>query len=156
MYETNAILSKTFLFWYRAVYELWLTSYGPKHASWSLFDTPFCAYFKYNSKTTGCLQLYYTPNDSSTTEDALFHVKSCKAVVTYKLQLRANIAVLLFVRKYEWQQNSGRLQMYYNTVTTDFLPTLHLLYRKTNWGTTYELLSSNYRGVFTLHVGCIN
>ena len=35
-----------------------------------------CAYFKYNSKTMGCLQLYYTPNDSFTTKDALFHVKS--------------------------------------------------------------------------------
>ena len=31
------------------------------------------------------------------------------------------------VHKYEWQQNSGRLQLYYNTVTTAFLPRLHLL-----------------------------
>ena len=47
-----------------------------------------------NSKTTGCLQLYYTPNDSSTTEDALFHVKSCKAFATYKLWPQASRAYL--------------------------------------------------------------
>ena len=40
---------------------------------------------KYNLKTTVCLQLCYTPNNSSTTEEALFHVKSGKAVATYKL-----------------------------------------------------------------------
>ena len=102
-------------------------SYGPKHASWSLSGTPFCAYFKYNSKTMGCLQLYYTPNDSSTTENALFHVKSGKAVATYKLRPCTNITVLLFCVQVEWQQNSGHLQVYYNTVTTTFLPKLHLL-----------------------------
>ena len=128
MYEMNAILSKTF-FWYRAVCELWLASYGPKHASWSLFDTPFCAYFKYNTKTTGCLQLYYTPNDSCTNEDALFHVKSCKAVVTYTSYGPMQISLSCYlVRKYEWQQKSGHLQLYYNTVTTAFLPRLLLLY----------------------------
>ena len=46
---------------------------------------PFCAYFKYNSKTTGHLQVYYTPNDSPVSKDASFHVKSSKAAMTYKL-----------------------------------------------------------------------
>ena len=44
----------------------------PKYASHSLSDPPFCVYFKHNSKTAGCLRLYYMLNDSSTTEDG-FH-----------------------------------------------------------------------------------
>ena len=56
----------------------------------------FCVHFKYNLKTTWYLQLYYTPSDSSTTDDALFHVKSGKAVATYKLHPCTNIAVQLF------------------------------------------------------------
>ena len=31
------------------------------------------------------------------------------------------------VHKYKWQQNSGQLRLYYNTVTTAFLTKLHLL-----------------------------
>ena len=107
--------------------ELWLASYGPTHASQSLSDTPFCAYFKYNSKNTRCLQVYYTPNDSSTAEDALFYVKSSKAVATYKLRPVQTSLSCYFVCKYEWQQNSGRLWLYYNTVTIAFLLWLHLL-----------------------------
>ena len=122
----NALLLEIFLVCFRAVCELWLASYGPKHTSRSLSDTPFNAYFMYNSKTTHCLHLHYTPNDSPTTEDALFYVKSGKAVATYKLRPRTNIAVFYLLRKYEWQQNWGRLQLYYNTVTIAFLPRLHL------------------------------
>ena len=36
-----------------------------------------------------------------------------------------------FVCKYEWQQDSGCLWLYYNTVTTIFLPSLHRLEIKT-------------------------
>ena len=93
-YATNALVSEIFVFWFRAVCKLWLVSYGPKHASQSLSDTPFCAYFKYNSKTTSCLLLYYTLNDSSHTKDALFHVKSGEAVVTNKVKPQANVAVV--------------------------------------------------------------
>ena len=92
----NALLSETFLFWFRAECKLWLASYAPKPASHSLSDTPFWAYLRYNSKNSGCLQLYYILNDSSATEDALFHAKSGKAVATYKLCPCTNIAVLLF------------------------------------------------------------
>ena len=53
-------------------------SYGPKHTSLSLSDTSFCVYFKYNLKTTVCLQLCYTPNNSSTTEDACFMLQVAK------------------------------------------------------------------------------
>ena len=58
-----------------------------------------------------------------------------------------------FVHKYEWQQKSGCLQLYYNTVTTAFLPRLHLLEIQTE---VCDLLSSSYCGVFALYVGCIN
>ena len=123
----NTLLSEIFLFWFSTVCDLRLASYSPKHAPWCLSNVPFCVYFKYNSKTTGCLQLYYTPNDSSTTEDALFHVKSCKTVATYKLWPRANIVLsCYFVHKYEWQQKSGRLRLIIHQ-TTAFLPRLHLL-----------------------------
>ena len=101
MYETNAILSETSLSGLGLYVSYAWRATAPKHASQSLFDTPFCAYFKYNSKTTGCLQLYYTPTDFSTTEDTLFHVKSCKAVATYRLQPHANIAIFYFVHKYK-------------------------------------------------------
>ena len=67
-YTTNALLLEIFLFWFKAACKLQLVSYGPKHTSWCLSDTLFCVYFKYNSKTMGCLRLYYAPNDSSTTE----------------------------------------------------------------------------------------
>ena len=127
MYENNAILSKTFLFWFRAVYELWLLGYGPKNVTWYLSNTPFCVYFKYNWKTTAYWQPYYKPNDSSTTEDALFHVKSAKAVATYKLWPCANITVLLFCVQVWMTTNSGCLRLYYNTVTTAFLPRLHII-----------------------------
>ena len=96
-YATNALLSEIFLFWFRATYVLWLASYSPKHASRSSLDTPFCVHFKYNTKTTDGLQLYYTANGSFTTKDALFHVKSSKAVGSYKLWPRTNITVLLFL-----------------------------------------------------------
>ena len=75
----------------------------------------------------GCLQLYYTPYDSSTTEDALFYVRSCKAVATYKLRPCANIAVLLFFAQVRMTKKSGCLRLYYNTVTTALLPRLHFL-----------------------------
>ena len=80
----NALLLEIFLFWFTDVCEIRLYSelYGPEHSLLSLSDTPFCAYFKYNSKNTRCLQVYYTPNDCST----LFYVKIGKAVATYKLR----------------------------------------------------------------------
>ena len=106
MYEMKAILSETFLL-VQSCMRVILASYSPKHVSQSLFNTSFCAFYKYNPKTTGCLQLYYTPNDSSTTEDALFDVKSCKAVKTYKLRSRANIAVLLFCAQVRITTNLG-------------------------------------------------
>ena len=52
---------------------------------------PFCAYFKYNSKTTMYLQLCHTPKNSSTTRDALFHVTSGKAVATYKVRPQTSL-----------------------------------------------------------------
>ena len=70
------------------------------HIAVLVSDTPFCAYFKYNSKTTGHLQFYYTPNDFITTMDALFHVKSSKADITYKLQPHTYIALSLFSVEY--------------------------------------------------------
>ena len=84
-----------------------------------------CAYFKYNLKNSRCLQIYYTPNDFSTTKDALFYVKSSNAVATYKLQPIQTSLSCYLVCKYEWQQNSGHLRLYYNTVTIVFLPRLH-------------------------------
>ena len=56
---------------------------GPKHTSMSLSNTPFCANFKYNLKTTVYRQLCYAPNNFSTINDALFYVTSGKAVATY-------------------------------------------------------------------------
>ena len=87
-------------------------------------DTPFCAYLKYNLKTVGYLQVYYTAKDSSTTKDALFHVKSCKSVTTNKLWPCTNITVLFFFAQV---RISGCLRLYYDTITTAFLPRLHLL-----------------------------
>ena len=58
-----------------------------------LSTVPFCSYFKCYSKTAVSLQLCYTQNKSSTTEDALFDVTSDKAVPTYKLRPPANIMV---------------------------------------------------------------
>ena len=87
--------------------ELRLVTYSPKHTLLSVSDTPFCAYFKYNSKNTRCLQVYYTPNDSTTTDNALFHVKSGKAVATNKLQPVQTLLSCYLVHKYEWQQTQG-------------------------------------------------
>ena len=85
IHKMNVILSEIILFSFRAACELQLVRYGPKHVSMSLSDTPFSAYFNYNFKTMMCLQVCYTSNNSSTTEDALFDVTSGKAVATYKL-----------------------------------------------------------------------
>ena len=93
-----------------------------QHTSRSVSDMPFCDYFKYNSKNTRCLQVYYTPNDSSTTEDALFYVKSHKAVAIYKLWPIQTTLSCYLVCKYECQQNSESLRLYYNTLTISFLP----------------------------------
>ena len=136
----NALLSVIFLFWFRAACELWLVSYVLKHAPWSLSNMPFCVHFKYNWKTTGCLQLYYTPNDSSTTKGASFHVKSSEAVITYKLQPHTYIAVSSFSVQVTWQ-NSGTCDYTTHQMTTS-LPRMHL-FRSTKRGTTYmyELLS---------------
>ena len=152
----NALLSEMFLFWFTAACKLWQVSYGPKYTWQSLSNTLFCVYFEYNSKTMQCLQLYYTPNDSSTTEDALFHVKRSKAVPTYKLLPHTNVAVCYFVRKYEWQQNSGSLWLYYNTVTTAFLPRLHILEIQTEAQLTSCSPAAIAYSVLALHVGYIN
>ena len=42
-HQTNALISEIFLFLVRAACELRSMSYGPKHASWWLSYTPFCA-----------------------------------------------------------------------------------------------------------------
>ena len=55
----------------------------------------FYAYFKYESKPLA-LQHYHTPNNSSTTKNALFHVKGSKTVVIYKLRSCAYIVVSLY------------------------------------------------------------
>ena len=109
--EMNVILLEIFLFRFRAAYKLWLASYSPKHTLLSFSDTPFCVYYKYNSKTTVCLQLCYELNNSFTIKDALFHVTSGKVVATCKLQPHTNIAVLLFVCSQDWQQNSGHIRL---------------------------------------------
>ena len=41
----TALPSKICLIWCRAVDELRLENYDSKHATWSLSDMPFCAYF---------------------------------------------------------------------------------------------------------------
>ena len=98
IYGTSAKLLEIFLFWFRAVSKLYLARYGSKHASLSLSNMPFCAYLKYNSKTTVCLQLCHTPNKSSAIEDALFHVEVAKQLnEPYKLWSHTNTVTLLFV-----------------------------------------------------------
>ena len=136
---------RRFFFWFRAACKLWLARYGPKHASRSLSDTPLYVYFKCYSKTMGCLQLYCTPNDSSTIEDDLFCVKSGEAAATNKLLgLRQTLLSCCFVHKYEWQQHWGCLWLYYNTVTTAFLPGFHVIeilpeVRLMSWGAVQRL-----------------
>ena len=44
-YQTAAVLLEMFFFSFRAVCELRLVSYGPKYATRSLSDTPFCTYY---------------------------------------------------------------------------------------------------------------
>ena len=43
-HHTGALLSRIFLYLVRAACELRLVSYGSKHVSWCLSDTPFCPY----------------------------------------------------------------------------------------------------------------
>ena len=75
--------------------ELWLVSCSPQNASWSLFDTLFFAYIKYNSKNMRSLQVYYKLNDSSSIKNALVYVKSCKTVAMYNLQpIQTSLSVI--------------------------------------------------------------
>ena len=91
----NTILLKIFFFWLELQVSYDCRATAPNTHDKSLYNTLFCAYFKYNLKITVCLQLFYTPNDSSTTEDAYFMFKATKL-----LQLTSYgptiIAVLLF------------------------------------------------------------
>ena len=48
MHTMNALLSKTFLFLFRAACELWLVNYSPKHASQPL---PICHFVHISSAT---------------------------------------------------------------------------------------------------------
>ena len=122
----NALVSKIFIFWFTIACELQLASYGCKNTSWLLSDMSFCAYFKYNSNNKSCLQVYYIPNNTSTTKNALFYVKNSKAVATYKLWPIQTLLSYYFEHKYKWQHNSGCQWLYYSTVMIAFLPSLHL------------------------------
>ena len=131
--------------------------YGPVGELWPqthitvTFQYAICGYFKYDSKTTDDWQLYYTPNDSSTTNDPLFHLNGSKPVTTYKLQPHTYITVMLFCAQDKWQQNSGHRRLYYRV--NNHFPTKDASFKNTHWGTTYELPSSSYHNVLALHVG---
>ena len=58
--QTTSLLSETFLFDVRDACELQLVSYVSKHASRSLSDTTFCAYFKHESKPLAATTLAHT------------------------------------------------------------------------------------------------
>ena len=90
----NYLLMEIFFFWFKAASELW-----PQTCIMVSSDTSCRAYFKYNSKTKGCLQLHCTPNDSSTTKHASFDVRNSKevTVIVYKLQPHKYIAVLFIL-----------------------------------------------------------
>ena len=45
MYQRTALLSETFIFWVRASCEIWLVSYGSKHALQCFSDKPFVSIF---------------------------------------------------------------------------------------------------------------
>ena len=47
-YWTTAILLDTFFVWFRAAWEIWLESYGPRHASFILWHNIVCVYCKHN------------------------------------------------------------------------------------------------------------
>ena len=67
-----ALLSEIFLDWVKAACELRSMNYGSKHASQSLSDTPLCACYTHNLKTTSCIRTVYMYilNDCSTIGDA--------------------------------------------------------------------------------------
>ena len=55
-YQTTAFLLEMFLFWFRTVCELWLVSYGPKFALWSLSNALFSCIFQVQLKNYGHLK----------------------------------------------------------------------------------------------------
>ena len=84
-YRTTAVLSETLFVWLRFAIEIWLESYGPRHASVILWYSIVCVYCKpvYTSlfgaqlrlttELTYLMTAYYTPNDSFTANDTLFY-----------------------------------------------------------------------------------
>ena len=77
-----ALLSDMFLFWFRSVCKL-LVSYGAPNTFKVHFQHAILCTLQYNSKTTGHLQPYYTPNNSFITEEVPSHSESSKPVTTY-------------------------------------------------------------------------
>ena len=72
-------------FWFRAACELCLVYYSSKYDITVSFWYAISYELQVNSNITRCLQLSYTPNNSCTTEDTLFHIKnSCNLQATAK------------------------------------------------------------------------
>ena len=82
---TTAILSESFLVWFRVAWNIRLESYDPKHASVALWYNIVCVYCKpvhtslfgvqlnMTTKLMYLLTAYYTPNNSFTANDASFN-----------------------------------------------------------------------------------
>ena len=84
---TTAILSKTLFVWFRAVLEIQLESYSPRHTSVVLWYDIVCVYYKSTYTLLFGMQLllttkltylmttdmYYTPNGGFTANDASFY-----------------------------------------------------------------------------------
>ena len=152
-----------FLFRFRAACEICLVSDGPKNTLQSLSNMPFCAYLKYNTKTTGHLPLYYIPNDPSTIKDASFHVKSSKVVITYKLWPHIYIHCCLVDLCANTQDKTQSTYDCTTHQTTTLLDRMHLF--KTikqgynSWATVQNihlLIMVASQIQCTLHVGYIN
>ena len=108
---------------------------------------PFCVYFRYNSNTTGYLQLCYTPKDSSTTRDVFIHVKSSKRLQPISLPCTYSLLILCTSTHDDKTQdayNCTTHQMTYIVFTTK-----DASFRSTKWGRTYNFL---FRTSFSFYV----
>ena len=148
MYEMNAILSETFLFWFRAVCELYWQATAPNtyHGLFSI------CHFVHTTSITRKPQGACNSTTHQTTpllqRMLCLMLKAAKlAVATYKLRSRANIAVLLYCAQVRMTTNL-RAPTTVLKYSNNRFPTKVASFRNTNRGTTYELLSSEYHGIF--------
>ena len=96
-------------FLFEAACKFCLIWYSPKHTVQYFSDMTFCEFFKYKTKTTGCLQYYYTTNYSLTTKVLLFMLKVAKQLQPTIPYMCTNLSCILFASMHMWQHNSGHV-----------------------------------------------